>query len=116
MSDLGLPAGAAVASIPGAKERLPDDNSGRPTAARPADRRAPTSHMKNPELKRPEPRRGTMLKFSQTFGPTVQDEGSAAGQHCLFVRTFGCNLECAFVIQPTPSLNHPGCHVTCAPW
>ncbi|MEU8132150.1 7-carboxy-7-deazaguanine synthase QueE [Streptodolium elevatio] len=37
-----------------------------------------------------------MLKISQVFGPTVQGEGSAAGRHCLFVRTFGCNLECAW--------------------
>jgi 7-carboxy-7-deazaguanine synthase len=37
-----------------------------------------------------------MLAISQIFGPTVQGEGSAAGQHCVFVRTFGCNLECAW--------------------
>ncbi|MFF4924207.1 7-carboxy-7-deazaguanine synthase QueE [Kitasatospora sp. NPDC001261] len=37
-----------------------------------------------------------MLKISQVFGPTVQGEGSAAGRHCLFVRTFECNLECNF--------------------
>lgn len=37
-----------------------------------------------------------MLQISQVFGPTVQGEGAAAGRHCLFVRTFGCNLECAW--------------------
>lgn len=37
-----------------------------------------------------------MLKISQVFGPTIQGEGSAAGRHCLFVRTFDCNLECAW--------------------
>ena len=37
-----------------------------------------------------------MLKISQVFGPTVQGEGSAAGRHCLFVRTFACNLECTW--------------------
>ena len=35
-----------------------------------------------------------MLKISQIFGPTIQGEGSAAGRHCLFVRTYNCNLEC----------------------
>jgi 7-carboxy-7-deazaguanine synthase len=34
------------------------------------------------------------LAVSQIFGPTIQGEGSAAGQHCVFLRTFGCNLEC----------------------
>lgn len=37
-----------------------------------------------------------MLKISQIFGPTVQGEGSAAGRHCLFIRTFDCNLECTW--------------------
>ncbi|MET9779118.1 7-carboxy-7-deazaguanine synthase QueE [Streptomyces sp. NPDC006367] len=37
-----------------------------------------------------------MLKVSQVFGPTVQGEGSAAGRHCLFVRTFDCNQECVW--------------------
>lgn len=41
-----------------------------------------------------------MLKISQVFGPTVQGEGSAAGRHCLFVRTFDCNLECNFCDTP----------------
>ncbi|MFF2374848.1 7-carboxy-7-deazaguanine synthase QueE [Streptomyces xiamenensis] len=37
-----------------------------------------------------------MLRVSQVFGPAVQGEGPAAGRHCLFVRTFGCNLECSW--------------------
>lgn len=37
-----------------------------------------------------------MLQVSQIFGPTIQGEGSAAGQHCLFLRTYSCNLECAW--------------------
>ncbi|MGW3387447.1 7-carboxy-7-deazaguanine synthase QueE [Streptomyces cinereoruber] len=37
-----------------------------------------------------------MLRISQVFGPTVQGEGSAAGRHCLFVRTFDCNQECSW--------------------
>lgn len=37
-----------------------------------------------------------VLRISQVFGPTVQGEGSAAGRHCLFVRVFDCNLECAW--------------------
>lgn len=36
------------------------------------------------------------LKINDIFGPTIQGEGFAAGQHCLFVRTFGCNLECSW--------------------
>lgn len=36
------------------------------------------------------------LKISQIFGPTIQGEGSAAGRHCMFVRTFNCNLECVW--------------------
>lgn len=36
------------------------------------------------------------LQISQVFGPTVQGEGAAAGRHCLFVRTFNCNLECSW--------------------
>jgi organic radical activating enzyme len=37
-----------------------------------------------------------VLKVSQVFGPTVQGEGSAAGRHCVFLRTFDCNLECTW--------------------
>jgi organic radical activating enzyme len=37
-----------------------------------------------------------MLRVSQIFGPTLQGEGSAAGQHCLFLRLFDCNLQCTW--------------------
>ncbi|MDT0377214.1 7-carboxy-7-deazaguanine synthase QueE [Streptomyces sp. DSM 42041] len=40
------------------------------------------------------------LKISQVFGPTIQGEGSAAGRHCLFVRTFHCPLECEWCDTP----------------
>jgi len=36
------------------------------------------------------------VKISQIFGPTIQGEGSAAGRHCLFVRTYNCNLTCSW--------------------
>jgi 7-carboxy-7-deazaguanine synthase len=36
------------------------------------------------------------LAINEIFGPTIQGEGFSAGQHCLFVRTFGCNLECTW--------------------
>lgn len=36
------------------------------------------------------------VKISQIFGPTIQGEGSAAGRHCLFVRTYNCNLTCTW--------------------
>lgn len=36
------------------------------------------------------------MKISQIFGPTIQGEGAAAGRHCLFIRTYGCNLQCAW--------------------
>lgn len=35
-----------------------------------------------------------LLEINEIFGPTIQGEGTAAGQHCLFVRTFQCNLRC----------------------
>jgi 7-carboxy-7-deazaguanine synthase len=38
--------------------------------------------------------RPKVLKISQIFGPTIQGEGSAAGRHCMFVRTYNCNLRC----------------------
>ena len=34
------------------------------------------------------------IDVNEIFGPTLQGEGSAAGQHCLFVRLAYCNLEC----------------------
>jgi 7-carboxy-7-deazaguanine synthase len=36
------------------------------------------------------------MRVSQIFGPTIQGEGSAAGRHCMFVRLYGCNLECVW--------------------
>lgn len=36
------------------------------------------------------------LEINEIFGPTIQGEGMAAGQHCLFIRTFGCNLTCTW--------------------
>lgn len=40
------------------------------------------------------------LEINEIFGPTIQGEGSAAGQHCLFIRLFGCNLECRWCDTP----------------
>jgi organic radical activating enzyme len=37
-----------------------------------------------------------MLKINEIFGPTVQGEGSAGGQHCMFVRVSNCNLACGW--------------------
>jgi 7-carboxy-7-deazaguanine synthase len=36
------------------------------------------------------------LQVSEIFGPTLQGEGPRAGAHCLFIRMFGCNLECGW--------------------
>jgi 7-carboxy-7-deazaguanine synthase len=41
-----------------------------------------------------------LLKVNEIFGPTIQGEGPAAGQHCLFVRTANCNLECTWCDTP----------------
>jgi 7-carboxy-7-deazaguanine synthase len=40
------------------------------------------------------------LLISEIFGPTIQGEGSGAGQHCLFVRLALCNLECTWCDTP----------------
>jgi len=40
------------------------------------------------------------LQINRIFGPTIQGEGSAAGRHCLFIRTAHCNLECNFCDTP----------------
>lgn len=40
------------------------------------------------------PYQPSKINISQIFGPTFQGEGTATGQHCLFVRTYGCNLHC----------------------
>lgn len=37
-----------------------------------------------------------MLKINEIFGPTIQGEGTTAGQHCLFVRVAECNLQCTW--------------------
>lgn len=37
-----------------------------------------------------------ILLVNEIFGPTVQGEGPAAGQHCLFVRLARCNLRCTW--------------------
>jgi organic radical activating enzyme len=38
----------------------------------------------------------TTLKISEIFGPTIQGEGSTAGQFCCFLRLSGCNLKCGW--------------------
>jgi 7-carboxy-7-deazaguanine synthase len=55
-----------------------------------------------------QPRVDDMLNISQIFGPTIQGEGSAAGRHVVFIRTYNCNLECtwcdtAYTWADTPS-------------
>jgi 7-carboxy-7-deazaguanine synthase len=40
------------------------------------------------------------LRVNEIFGPTIQGEGSAAGQHCLFVRLADCNLNCFWCDTP----------------
>ena len=37
-----------------------------------------------------------MLQVNEIFGPTIQGEGPATGRHSLFIRMFGCNLECTW--------------------
>ena len=49
------------------------------------------------------PRTGTgtgTLVVSEIFGPTIQGEGPATGQWCLFVRLGGCNLHCSWCDTP----------------
>jgi organic radical activating enzyme len=41
-----------------------------------------------------------MLRVNEIFGPTIQGEGLYAGQHCLFVRLYDCNLTCNFCDTP----------------
>lgn len=41
-------------------------------------------------------RTGGKLPFVETFGPTIQGEGPAAGQLSTFVRFGGCNLSCSW--------------------
>jgi organic radical activating enzyme len=40
------------------------------------------------------------LRVNEIFGPTIQGEGSAAGQHCMFVRLADCNLNCYWCDTP----------------
>lgn len=37
-----------------------------------------------------------LFSVNEIFGPTIQGEGFAAGQHCMFIRLFHCNLECTW--------------------
>lgn len=39
---------------------------------------------------------GRPLLINEIFGPTIQGEGPCTGRHALFVRVFGCNLECTW--------------------
>lgn len=45
---------------------------------------------------RDEPDPALTLRVNEVFGPTVQGEGPATGQHCLFVRLALCNLRCTW--------------------
>jgi 7-carboxy-7-deazaguanine synthase len=40
--------------------------------------------------------KGTKLKVSEIFGPTVQGEGKNRGQLCYFIRLYDCNLTCSW--------------------
>jgi organic radical activating enzyme len=41
-----------------------------------------------------------MIEVNEIFGPTFQGEGRSAGQHCMFIRLAGCNLECTWCDTP----------------
>lgn len=45
---------------------------------------------------------GRALVINKVFGPTfqLQGEGPSAGRHCMFVRLWGCNLECRWCDTP----------------
>jgi len=40
------------------------------------------------------------IEINEIFGPTFQGEGTAAGQHCLFIRVAQCNLQCHWCDTP----------------
>lgn len=42
----------------------------------------------------------TVLNVAEVFGPTLQGEGPSAGRRAVFIRTSGCNLDCAWCDTP----------------
>lgn len=42
-------------------------------------------------------------RVSELFGPTIQGEGQRTGQLSIWVRTYGCNLECSGMFQEDPT-------------
>lgn len=40
-----------------------------------------------------------MIPISEIFGPTIQGEGPRTGYPTIFVRVYGCNLECPWCID-----------------
>lgn len=48
-----------------------------------------------------------LLRVSEVFGPTIQGEGPAAGRAASFVRLMGCNLSCAWCVEPDSLILRP---------